>query len=199
MGDKISLIPKGSQDHYTFHFGPVSKVVDIHRARRVKGEPDVHETFVRIPHDRLPGLLEGIGQEVLAAYRSSLRPLRVGWMVRHHIGAEPRFFPAEADFADITSVRKDRLHVDEEKLATRVGQLEFLDGLYDLPLGQCFSLISCKPRRRWKIFGFGIRLMGPDGQPKLFWCSNRDLGKRIQKLGPKFVAAALALHQQQPG
>lgn len=193
LGDKITFNPKKSHDHYTFHFGPATKVMDIHRTRRVKGEPEVHETILKIHHEQLPTLLAGMGQEILDAYMSSLRALRIGWMVRHRIGAEPAIFPSEAGWPAVTSVRKGRLHIDEEKVAARMGQLEFLNDLYDLPMGQSFSLISFKNPYRWKVFGFGIRLVGRHGQPKLFWCSYRAIRRRLDELGPKMEALLLDL------
>jgi hypothetical protein len=79
--------------------------------------------------------------------------------------------------------------MDEGKLTARAGQIEFLDDLYDLPVGQRFALISCKNPYRWKVFGFGIQLVGRRGQPKLFWCSFRDLGRRFDLLGSKLGKA----------
>ncbi|WP_243317712.1 hypothetical protein [Geothrix paludis] len=198
LGDKITFNPKNSHNHYTFHFGPATKVMDVHRTRRVKGEPEVHETILKIPHEKLPTLLEGLGQEILDAYLSSLRPLRIGWMARHRIGAEPGFFPSESRWSEVTSARKGRLYIDEEKVAAGMGQLEFLDDLFDLRMGQCFSLISCKNPYRRKIFGFGIRLVGRHGHPKLFWCSYRAISRWLDELGSKMEAFVMALQQSGP-
>ncbi|WP_306589404.1 hypothetical protein [Geothrix sp. 21YS21S-4] len=198
LGDKITFNPKKSHYHYTFHFGQVTKVMDVHRTRRVKGEPEVHETLLKIPYERLPTFIEGMGQEILDAYWSVLRPLRIGWMARNRIGAEPALFPSETGWPEVTSARKGRLHIDEEKVAARMGQLEFLDDLYDLPMGQCFSLISCRNPYRWKTFGFGIRLVGRHGQPKLFWCPYRAISRRLNQLGSKMEAFILALQKSGP-
>ncbi|WP_243382359.1 hypothetical protein [Geothrix alkalitolerans] len=195
LGDKITFIPKGSHNHYTFHFGPVTKVMDVHRTRRVKGEPEVHEPLLKIPYECLPAFFEGMGQEILDACWSSLRPLRIGWMARQQIGAEPAFFPSESGLPEVTTVRSGRLHFDKEKVVARMGKLEFLEDLYDLPMGQCFSLISCKNPYRWKIFGFGIRLVGRHGQPKLFWCSYREMSRRFDQLSSKMEAFVLALQK----
>ncbi len=185
LEDKIVLSPKGSDEHYTLHFGLASKIMDIHRTRRVKGEIDSHETLMTIHHDQLSGLLESVGYRVLRDLYSILRPLRIGWMIMRRIAAEPGFFPSGTDLTSITVVRKKRLCVDESKVRACMGRLEYLDDLLDLPLGQCFSLISDKGRFHLKIIGFGIRLAGRNGRPRLFWCSNKDFNEQMKALASR--------------
>lgn len=118
----------------------------------------------------------------MATVWSLFRPLRIGWMARHCIGAEPAFFPVESDLGQITTVRKKRLYVDEEKLLKRMGQLDYLEDLLDLPDGRAFSVITYKNAYAFKPIGFGIKVTDSKGRPRLLWCSNRRLRKELTEL-----------------
>jgi hypothetical protein len=195
LGDKIVLSPKGSDKHVTLHLGLTSKKLDVHRTRRLKGGTESYETILTIPHEQLPAIAADLVPLMESALSKSLRPLRVGWMSRHKIMAEPAFHPSESDQADLTVVRKGRLTVDPARLAANMGKLEFLDDLFDLPYGQAFSLISLKKRNRPKIFGIGFRLSGPEGSPKLYWCSNKQLFKCLDTFQARFMAILTRIGQ----
>ncbi|MBI3132446.1 MAG: hypothetical protein HYZ13_14110 [Acidobacteria bacterium] len=180
LDDKLFYAIKGSTEHVTVQFGPHSKQLDVHRTRRTTGGIEDYETLLRIPHDRLAPLLESVGKDFLPKVWSLFRPLRIGWMARHRIGAEPAFFPVESDWEQITTVRKKRLYVDAEKLVKHMGKLDYLEDLLDLPDGRAFSLISYK--KAFKIIGFGIKVTDSNGRPRLRWCSNRRLRKEFTAL-----------------
>jgi hypothetical protein len=193
LDDKLVFAVKGSKEHLTIHFGPNTKKLDVHRTRRTAGGNEEHETLFRLPHDQLARLLGAAGNDLLTTVGSLFRPLRIGWMARHRIGAEPAFFPVESELEKISTVRKKRLHVDEAKLLERLGKLNYLEDLLDLPDGRAFSVISCKNPFALKVIGFGIKTSNPAGRPRLLWCSNRRLGKElttlIERLMPQFKEA----------
>lgn len=188
LGDKIVLSPKGSDEHVTLHLGLTSKKLDVHRTRRLKGGAESFKTILTIPHEQLPAIAADLVPLIESALSKSLRPLRLGWMSRHKIWAEPAFHPSESDQPALMVVRKGRLTVDPAKLTANMGKLEFLDDLFDLPYGQAFSLFSLKKRNRPKIFGIGFRLSGPEGSPKLYWCSYKQLFKFLDTFEARFMA-----------
>ena len=188
LEDKLFIASKGSEEHITIHFGTNSKVLDVHRTRRTTGGREEHTTLFTVPHDQLSALVESIARELLQTYRSIFRPLRVGWMARNHLFAESEFFPEKEALPLITKVEKKRLKVDESKLLTRLGKLEKLHDLFDLPSGQCFSLISIRSKHRARIIGFGFKLCRADGRSRLLWCSDRRFHREMRALFGRFFS-----------
>ena len=193
--DKIVFQPKNGDDHWTLHFGPFTKTLDIHRTRRTAGGAVEYETLYRINHDRLASLLEEVSDDLVNAFRSLLRPLRIDQMVRHHLDAEPGFFPPESELEGITTVRKKRLYVDESKILDRIGKLDYLDDLLELPDGRGFSLICYKNPSVPEHFGAGYKVTDPWGRSQLVWFSYRHAERKltalIERLMPKFKEAML--------
>ena len=182
LEDKAFIALKGAKEHITVHFGTNSKVLDAHRTRRTKGGHEEHTTLFTIPHDHLAPAAVAMANELLRTLRSIFRPLRIGWMARNHIGAEPGFFPGEEALPFITKIEKKRIMLDESKILDRLGKLEFLDDLYDLPNGQGFSLISFRPRRRPRIIGFGFKRSDAHGRSRLIWCPNPLFDREMKSL-----------------
>lgn len=182
LEDKAVIAPKGSEEHITLHYGTNSKILDIHRTRRTKGGHEKYTTLFTIPHDQLAPIAVAMANELLRTLRSLFRPLRIGWMARNHIGAEPGFFPGEEAFPFITKIEKKRIMLDESKVLDRLGKLEYLDDLYDLPNGQGFSLISFRHRRRPRIIGFGFKISDAHGRPRLIWCPNTLFNREMKSL-----------------
>ncbi|NWJ40964.1 MAG: hypothetical protein HXX12_08325 [Geothrix sp.] len=191
--DKLVLHPKDGDQHWTLHFGPISKILDIHRTRRAAGGAVEYETLFEISHERLGSLLGEISAELMSAFRSLLHPLQIDWMVRHHVSAEPAFFPPESEFEELTRVRKKRLYIDATKLQDRIGHLAYLEDLLDLPDGRAFSIICHRNPLTPKDFGVGFKVTDPLGRPQLLWCSyrrgERQLKALVGKLMPRFMAA----------
>ncbi|NWJ40470.1 MAG: hypothetical protein HXX12_05820 [Geothrix sp.] len=192
LDDKIFFAQKGSQEHISLHFGPVTKQVDVHRTRRVKGGHEEHETLFAISHSKLGPLTESIVGEMSLLLRSLFRPLRIGWMARNHIGAEPGLFFDRTAIVDLTKIENGRLKLDEAKIFERLGKLEYLEGLFDLPDGHGFSLFSYQKHLPTSI-GFGFKIVTPGGKHKLIWCSNKRFAREMQdffkRITPKIEAA----------
>lgn len=73
LDDKIFFAQKGSQEHISIHFGPITKQVDVHRTRRSKGGDEEHETLFAISHDKLGPLAESLVGELRIVLRSLFR------------------------------------------------------------------------------------------------------------------------------
>lgn len=113
-------------------------------------------------------------------------------MARNHIGAEPGFFFDRAAMGHVTRVENGRLKLDEAKILERLGKLEYLEDLFDLPNGHGFSLVRYRNHRSPVSIGFGFKTLTPGGKHKLVWCSNKRFTKEMQaflkRITPKFEA-----------
>jgi hypothetical protein len=58
--DKLLLLSKSpeTREHLTVHFGPASKVLDIHKTRIAARGSRAYETLFRITHENLGRMLE---------------------------------------------------------------------------------------------------------------------------------------------
>jgi hypothetical protein len=87
LADKIVIVPRSAAEgeHYTFHAGPDSGVLDLHETHMSSGRSEQHRTLFAMRRDDLPAAL-GAMTPVLSELLALLRPLRLGWLKHHGIG-----------------------------------------------------------------------------------------------------------------
>lgn len=191
LKDKLVFAPKGSTEHVTVHLGSHSKTVDVHGPRRVTGGIEEHETLFVMPHADLGLIGEVALSEFVGFFMTLFRPLRIGWLARHHISVEPAFFPMGTECSHIVSVKKKRLCMDEEKILDSMGRLKYLEDLFDLPNWHAFSLISGKNQFSPKTIGVGFKIDDPLVGAKLIWCSNKRLSRGFEAMFHRLESALI--------
>jgi hypothetical protein len=183
--DKIVLLAKSSDEHYTFQVGTRSGIMDLHRTWRDQNGATHHDTLFAIHHEQLPELLTSVATAPCEFFRL-LRPLRVEWLARHGIGIVHGLDPVtDEQIAAITRRRKRRLVLDEQRLQAAVTIPEYLDGVYEFPDG-LFSLF----RGRTKI-GVGIKETDQHGQTRLSCVRLRDLRRLANTWEQRLTQAAV--------
>lgn len=83
--DKLAFIDRNKREHHTFHLGPCSGVLDVHRTWS-DSEGLHHTTLFAIELPELVKALEALAQtRLLQGFLALYRPLRVGWLYRHKV------------------------------------------------------------------------------------------------------------------
>jgi len=180
----------GGGEHYTFHAGPDSGVIDVHETDPSSDSGEQHRTLFAIRHDDLPALL-GEAAAILPEFLGLLRPLRLGWMKHRNIGIARGVDPvSDEDIAAVTRKHKRRLTLDAGLYERNIFVPEFLEDLYDFPDGN-FALFH-----RNRQIGIGFKKTDANGNVRLFWIKRRDLlrfGNAWQaKLSNALSAAAIS-------
>jgi hypothetical protein len=192
LDDKLVATTKGSTVHLTIHFGPKSKILDIHLTRRTQSGLTEHEKLFEIPHDKL----EILGNELVlpATHRllRAFRRLRPGWLARNGIGVILGMFPPkEADLRSLFTVRKRRLVPSPDKIEQNIRAPEFYENLYNLPDYEGFTLVGWRKRRsKPEIIGVGLKLTDIFGNPRLMWLTRQRIDEAVEEIGKLLEAAA---------
>ncbi len=183
--DKIVFVPRSAAngEHYTFHAGPASGVLDLHETQMTSGRSEQHRTLFAMRRDDIPAAL-GEMTPLLAELLALLRPLRLGWLKHRDIGiARGIDLISDEDIAAATRKRKGRLAVDPELYQQNIFVPEFLEQVYDFPDGT-FALF----RRRRRI-GIGFKTTVAGGDVRLSWIKLTDLMRFGRIWEPKVMNA----------
>ncbi len=98
-------------------------------------------------------------------------------------------FPTDQEIPGITRIRKKRrLAIDEQAFLANIHVPEFLEEILEGP-DRVFNLIAMK-RRIPRQVGFGFKVTGSLGEPRLFWVKMSDLSAAVQRLQSLFIQAA---------
>ena len=188
--DKIVFTPKDQGDiHYTLHFGGESGTVDLHETTTGADGQKRYGTLFSMRKSDLEQLLREIALPAIQALTGILRPLRLGWLHHRRIGVVTGLLPTEQEIPAITRMRKKRrLAIDEQAFTSNVRAPEFLEEILEGP-DRVFTLIAMK-RRSPKQIGFGFKVTGPSGSPRLFWVKISDFSAVIQRLQSLFIPIA---------
>jgi len=169
--DKIVLPRKsdGEGNHYTFHAGFDSGVIDVHETLIDASGQKTHRTLFAIRKDVLPEVFNELISMPVELLRL-FRPLRLGWLKHHGIGIARGIDPVNDDeIAAVTRKHHRRLIVDEQRWKANVFVPEYLEEVWDFPDGM-FSLFD-----RGRKIGIGFKKTESDGNVRLFWIKLRHL------------------------
>jgi len=191
--DKLVMSAKGAHDHLTLHFGPKSKVLDLHKTYTTTDGSRSHQTLFKITHENLQRLLEELAVPLLEGLMSTTRPLTPSYMHERRYGAIVGPLPTQANLARAIEVRRRRLTINDEKLAAEYRVPRYIDELYDLADGKIFVLVSYANRGKPRRVGFGFPVTGKRRRPRLIWIPDRLLEKQIDRLGELLFATAVRL------
>ena len=185
LADKLLFVPRcGAEgEHYTFHAGPVSGILDVHKTQMSSGRSEHHRTVFAIRRDDLPAVLNAM-KPLLSELLALLRPVQLAWLEDHDIGiARGIDLITDEDIAASTRKRKGRVAVDPELYQRNIFVPEFLDQVYDFPDGN-FALF----RRRRRI-GIGFKATEASGDVRLAWIKVIDLMRLARRWEPKVINA----------
>ena len=187
--DKLVVTSKGAREHLTVHFGPNSRVLDIHKTYTGNGSA-THTTLFSLPHANLTAMMQEIALPLMKSLTGIIRPVDPAWMAKQQIGAIVGFLPTSANIAAVTNVRRQKLIIDAGKLAARIWTPEFLEDLYELEDGEIFTLLSCKNRRRPRRIGSGFPIIDRIGRRRLVWIPDQRVGEALKRVGAVLQDAA---------
>ena len=68
-----------NEEHYTFHAGSASGVLDLHETQMSSGRSEQHRTLFAMRRGDIPAAL-GAMTPLLSELLALLRPLRLGWL-----------------------------------------------------------------------------------------------------------------------
>jgi hypothetical protein len=183
--DKLVLSSKaaGASEHITVHFGPVSKELDVHKTWTASGGVKTYQTLFKIAHADLERVMLELAAPILESLRSVARPLTLEYMERLNIGVIVGPLPTQANIAAAIEVRKRRLTINENKLATLYSVPKFLEELYSLKEGEIFILIAHANRRNAHRIGFGFPVTDQRNRRQLVWIPDKTLEEEMNRLG----------------
>lgn len=187
--DKIVFSRQGAREHVTLHFGPATGVLDVHKTWTADDGSPGHQRIYAIRHDDLASLLEEVGPLASHALMRVMRPLDFDDLVRKRIGVIVGVLMSGEDVDAVTCVRRGKLVVDPEKVASRAWMPEYLDELYQLEEGKFFTLVST--RRAPRVVGHGFAIADGSGGRRLLWLSSLQLVAEMRRLESLFQATVL--------
>lgn len=176
LGSKLVFSPKNVPYHFTLHLGTNSGTFDIHKTVRTEGGVEEHTTLFTISHENLRMMLQEISTPLMTSLLGVLRPLRIGWLGRHHLAVLVGSLPSDQDLPLLMNRRsKKLLTVDEDKLARRLRMPAHLEDLYELQKGEMFSIYSLKRLGHPKMIGNGFKFEDLTGRPHLVWLKSSQI------------------------
>ncbi len=188
--DKLVLSAGDGRAHLTVHFGPHSRVIELHETVTESDGSKTHKRLFTITHANLELLVREIAPGFLKVMSDLLNPLRVGWMARRQVAVVVGLIPDDADIEKVTSVRRGKLIVDPDKLATHASVPEFLEELYDLRDGTSFALFDCRKPGGSRLLGIGFKYTDSVAQPHLTWFRRSAMADAMKRLTSQFHEAA---------
>jgi len=188
--DKIVFAPKDQGDiHYTLHLGGNSGTIDLHETTKATDGQKQYRTLFSMRKSDREQLLHEIALTATQALTGIRRPLRLGWLHHRSIAVVTGLLPTEQEIPAITRMRKKRrLVIDEQAFISNIRAPEFLEEILEGP-DRVFTLIAMK-RQTPRQIGFGFKVTGPSGCPKLFWVKMSDLSAVVQRLQSLFIETA---------
>ena len=121
--------------HYTLQAGPYSGVIDLHETTIDADGRKHHRTLFALRRDDLPPVLHDFPR-CLPSCSNLVRPLRLGWIVRHGIGIARGVDPiSDQDIAAVTRKRKGRRVLDARLYEQNLFIPKYLEEVYEFPDG----------------------------------------------------------------
>jgi hypothetical protein len=185
----ISSKAVGAREHLTVHFGPASRVLDIHKTRTAADGTKTYQTLFEITHDNLERMVQELACPILESLMGVARPLTPEYMQKRGIGALVGPVPTQANLGAAIEVRKRRLTVNEKRLAAEYSVPKYLDELYNLEEGEMFILITRVNRGNPRRVGFGFPLTDHRNRRRLVWIPDRLLEEQLDRLSELFQTA----------
>jgi hypothetical protein len=182
---KVLLIPHGSGVHYTLHPGHESGVIDVHKTteRVVSGDSGRYETLLAIPKQELVSVLSQIGTGPFVEFLRLLRPIRLGWIARNHLGILA--FPTDAQLDGVSEIKISSHSQNPEQLLKRWFQVpEFIDEIFDMP-NMAFLLFKS---RHGTSLPYGLMFKCPPNG-RLKWVRLRNLRRWSQRMEAAYLQA----------
>lgn len=186
----ISSKAVGTTEHLTQHFGPTSKILDLHKAYTATDGTKTHETLFEISHGNLERMMQELGRPFIESLMGVARPLTLEYMEKHGIGAIVGPLPTQNNLASAINVHKGRITINNAKLAAEYHVPKYIDELYGLEEGKIFILISCARRRNPRRVGIGFPVVDQQNRCRLVWVPDKSLADQIERMTASFQTTA---------
>jgi hypothetical protein len=165
------------------HFGPSSRVLDVHKTRLTADGLPEHQTLIQIRHEKLQRLLEEFAVPLTQALMSTVRYLTPSYIVRRRYTAVVGPLPTQGNLGAAIEMHRRRLTINDAKVASAYRVPRYLDELYSLQDGEIFILIASGKQKEPRRVGFGFPVAGKRGRARLIWISDKALERVINDLG----------------
>ena len=183
---KLILKLEGESAHFTLHPGHRSGIMDLHKTDELALEGDVlkHHTIGKLSKAELVRRMSVIGPHLVAELITLVRPIRLGWIMRRHLGIGGAF-PSESTLQGISGIRVRRGEARlSEPRESWMQPPEFYDEVLQYP-GRAFCLYDCKKRSSIP-YGLVFTYRTPYGHVRMKWIRWRDALKWAAKWEPLF-------------
>ena len=184
--DKVIILARGKDEHFTLESGENSGILDFHRTWRSANGIEYHEPVFAMKRADIPALLAELSPETMNFFQI-VRRLRTGWLYRNCIDIVTGVDPiTDEDILAISTLRhrRNRIVIDEEALRQRVRLLEDPDDIWNLP-DVTFSLVAAGRK-----IGVGMKLTDRGGFTRLCWFKLRDLSRVSRAFQGQLITAA---------
>ena len=204
-GNKLVFQKKGDPNHYTFQFGNLTNVLDLHST----STDGVHRTLAAITSDNLgllckdffdyvkldlniPDRIELSNTDDFLMFMDKLpltRYLRMGWI--YHRNLAMRVNPS---LLDVTRISKRKRHVfDNEAVRSNIDRVYYIKEIELLANGSILWIHKLKHGIPI-VYGFAIKLSYISGDLYLRWFKLKELmhyqnkhGKKLRALWEKYA------------
>jgi hypothetical protein len=200
LGDMLILFAKqklvisskavGTNEHLTLHFGPTSKILDLHKTYTATDGTKTHETLFEISHGNLECMMQDLAGPFIESLMGLARPLTLEYMEKHGIGAIVGPLPTQDNLAATIDKHKGRITINNEKLAVEYHAPQYIDELYGLEEGKIFILISRARRRNARRIGFGFPVTDQRNRRRLVWIPDKELADQFDRMSVLLQSAA---------
>lgn len=176
----ISSKAPGIREHVTVHFGPASKILDVHQTHTAADGTKTYQTLFEITHAGLERMLKELAGPIVESLMSVARPLTPEYMEKLRLTAIVGPLPTQANLAPAIEVHKRRLTINEKEIAAEYSVPQYIDELYDLGEGEIFILISRANRRNPHRVGFRFPITDDRNRRRLVWFPDRQIAREIE-------------------
>lgn len=178
--DKVIFSQKGSDRHFTFHFGPSSRVFDVHETM-VTDKGKTYRTLLKLPHDEALVELERFQHDFLRLLLGSYKKLDIRSLSRRNISALVLYHPPEGNSEAFTTKAKGRIRIDERKILDEMWVPDGLHQLHKIKKNEYFILYTKRERGRAIRIGSGFKYKDTQGRDQLVWITDKSIESLILK------------------
>lgn len=184
---KVLFKLEGEDSHVTLHPGHHSGIMDLHRTNELapKGHPSKHVTLGTLSKVEFFERMWLIGPHLMSELIGLMRPIRLGWMIRHSIGIGPAL-PPDSALRQVTGIHVGKGTAEiGEPLKGWIEPPMFYEDILQHP-GRAYSLFDCK-KRPATPYGLLVTYRGPHGYVQMIWIRRRDLFRWVARWEPHIL------------
>jgi hypothetical protein len=168
--DKIIFATKNRAEHFTVHFGPDSKVLDVHRTLEGPRGSTSHETLFSITHEKLVAIFSEIAHPLFRVLSGIAVPFPPSLLRRPDVTAIVGIPLSLEQFVSVSRMHKRRLAADPAKVRSRLWVAQSFDELQTIGDGEFFTVLSRRRNKQPRHIGNGFAVsMEGGGRRQVAW------------------------------